>query len=301
MKEREGNYEAAVISMLEIRNEWKNEKIQLTPESIIDLNSDLAWAIVSGRLKNYQIEGRDACMDAEKSLQGKFDTIHDSNRAFDLLNVLANYEEWEGNPQGALENYEKALQIPGVHQTRLSNVFVNKGIALRQMKLLEASIKDIEKGVEMKSAIGDADQLPIALHNLAQSCIEHACTISDKITRLEVFSKAYQSVLKGLHIQAQTNSTKKRGQLLAEKFVSEFELAKLGEMVEVDSTASLKAVQNWLHNEIEVGRGSSYDCKVVVNELLGCLNEFKANTTEEAVVWQLPSAGRSGGKNINSY
>ena len=286
--EREGKFDEAVLSMLQIRNDWKSGKIQLTVESALDLNLDIAWTIVSGRLENYHSVGREVCEDASKGLQNKFDTIRDSNRTFRLLNVLANYEEWEGDPQGALDHYKKALQIPGVHQTKLSNLFVNKGIALRQMKLLNDSITHIEKGVEMKSAVGDADQLPIALHNLAQTCIELAFATSDTTVKIDFLQKANQHANNGLHIQSQTDSVKKRGQLLAEKFVSEFELTKLNEKIEAMPAVSLKAVQDWLRNENEAGKGSSHDCKVVVNELLGCLNEFQSTTIEEAVAWQIP-------------
>ena len=284
--EREGKFDEAVTSMIEIRDDWKSGKLQLTVESGVDLNLDIAWVIVSGRLEDYRTVGRETCNDAYKALQNKFDTIRDSNRTFRLLNVLANYEEWEQNPQGALNNYKKALQIPGIHQTKLSNLLVNKGIALRQMHSLEESIVNIEKGVEMKSAIGDADQLPVALHNLAQTCIELAYATPEKATRIMHFSKANQHAAHGLQIQDRTGSIKKRGQLLAEKFVSEFELAKLGEPIEANTAVSLQAVQDWLHNENEAGKGSTYDCKVVMHELLSCLDEFKANTIEEAVVWQ---------------
>ena len=285
ISEREGKFDEAIMSMLQIRDDWKSGKVQLTVDSSVDLNLDIAWTIVSGRLDNYRPVGREACEDARKGLQNKFDTIRDSNRTFQLLNVLANYEEWEGNPQGAIDNYKKALQIPGVYQTKLSNLFVNKGIALRQMKLLKESILNIKKGVEMKFAIGDADQLPVALHNLAQTCIELAFATSDKNIRINFLLKANQHAKDGLCIQSQTDSVKKRGQLLAEKFVSEFELAKLNKKIDAPPVVSLKAVQDWLLNEIEAGRGSSYDCKVVVGELLGCLDEFQANTIEEAVVW----------------
>ena len=288
IKEREGNYEEAVTSMLGIRDDWKNDKIQLTVESSIDLNLDIAWVIVSGRLENHRLVGREACGDAGKLLQGKFDTIRNSNRTFRLHNVLANYEEWEGNPQNAFDNYKKALQIPGVHQTSLSNLFVNKGIALRQMKALEESAADIEKGVEMKAAIGDADQLPIALHNLAQTYIQLAFSISDQNDRLSNFSRAVEQAQKGLAIQEKTGSVKKKGQLLAEKFIGEFELSKLGKTTEEDPSSSLKMVQDWLQAENEAGRGASYDCTVVIKELLSCLTEFQIGTPEEAIAWQLP-------------
>ncbi len=289
VSEREGKYEESAKSMLAIQDDWKSGKITFSVDSSVDLHLDIAWAIVSGRLKKYRTAGREACVYASKQLQAKFDSLRDSNLILDLFNVMANYEEWEGNPKGALENYEKALQIPGINQTKLSNLFINKGIALRQMNLLDESISDLKKGVEMKSAIGDEDQLPIALHNLAQSCIHQAYKTSDRTKKVTLFSKAHHSAQDGLKIQIQTGSTKKRGQLLTEKFVSEFELVKLGETVEADISVSLRAVQDWLRERNESGKSDSYDCKVVVTELLGSLNEFKVDTVEQAIAWQIPS------------
>ncbi|MGK0456815.1 MAG: tetratricopeptide (TPR) repeat protein [Zhongshania aliphaticivorans] len=286
IKEREGNFKEAVITMVEIREDWKKGKVQLKEESSIDLNLDIAWAIVSGRLEDDRAVGREAIGDAQKQLSNKFDTIRNSNRTFRLYNILANYEEWEGSPKGALDNYDKALQIPGVHQTGLSNLFVNKGIALRQMQLLEESILYGEKGVEMKTAIGDADQLPIALHNLAQTYIELAFSITDKEDQAEYFSKAVHHAQDGLDIQNQTGSVKKRGQLLAEKFMGQFELTKLGGSIESEFYSSLEAVKEWLQAENEAGRGATYDCTVVVNELLGSIAEFQGNTLEDALAWQ---------------
>lgn len=289
--ESEGKFEKSVQSILAIREDWKKGKIELSLEASIDLNLDIAWAIVSGRLENYKTEGRESCEDASKKLQSKFDSIRDSRRIFDLYNVLANYEEWDGNPEESLKNYEKALRIPGVTQAKLSSLFINKGIALRMTGHLEESVKDIEKGVEMKLAIGDADQLPTALHNLAQSCIMQGFTLSNESNKLKLFLKAHQSALKGLKILTRTGSSKKKGQLLAEKFISEFELAKSGETIEADLASSLSAVQDWLQKEDKKGRGNSYDVKVVVSELLSYLDEFEGDTLADAVAWQVSSLG----------
>lgn len=292
LKEREGKFEDAVSRMLEIRNEWKDDVLQLSLESIVDLNSDIAWVIVSGRLEAYRLIGREACDDARKALQGKFDSIRDSNRTVRLFNVLANYEEWVGNLEGALYNYNKALQIPGIDQTKLSNLFVNKGIALRKMKQFQASILYAEKGVKVKSAIGDADQLPIALHNLAQTCIELTSEISDEAYRQDLFAKTIEYAQKGLSIQHQTGSAKKRGQLLTEKFLGEFALSKRGKKVKTDPTNSLHEVQNWLQLQHKLGKGSSYDCIVVIKELLGSFEEFKGSTLEEVLSWKInPQTG----------
>ena len=294
IKEREGNFEAAITSMLEIRYDLEAGKIKLSKESIIDLYLEIAWVAVSGRLEKYRSIGWKACDDAGKLLTTKFDTIRDSNRTFRLLNVLANYEEWEERPEAALDNYNQALEIPGLHQTKLSNLFVNRGIALRQIKQLEESVDDIEKGVEMKAAIGDADQLPIALHNLALTCLELAFTKTDPSTQKEHFTKGLQQTQIGLAIQQQTGSTKRRGQLLAEKFVCEHGLARLDKANDYNPSESLEQVQNWLKLEAEAGRGDSYECKTVINKVLGYVDNFQAATIEEAIDWKLEEQGNGG-------
>ena len=148
--------------MLQILEDWKSDKIKLQDDSVVDLNLDISWAIVSGRLEKYKAIGRDLITASSTLLHNKFDAVRSTDQAIDLYNVLANFEEWDGNPQGAIENYDKALQIPGIQQAGLSSLLVNKGIALRQMKQLAEGAIYGEQGVEIKVAIGDADQLPIA-------------------------------------------------------------------------------------------------------------------------------------------
>ena len=119
---------------------------------------------MSGRLVEYREEGKASLTSAQALLQQDFDKVRNSDQMIRSYNVAANYEEWGGNPEGSLENYKKALKIPGAEQAGLSNLLVNKGIALRQMKKLAEGAYYGEQGVEIKAAIGDADQLPIALH-----------------------------------------------------------------------------------------------------------------------------------------
>lgn len=288
IKERQGNFAEAVALMLQILNDWKANKIELQEDSIVDLSLDISWAIVSGRLEQYKTVGRELIAEVGSRLNNKFDTIRDTEQTIGLYNITANYEEWEGNPEGAIENYDKALKIPGILQAGLSNLLVNKGIALRQIKRLDEGALYGEQGVEIKAAIGDADQLPIAQHNLAQTYIELAFFTQIKPDKITYFSKALQHAQDGLNIQAQTGSVKKRGQLLTEKFISKFELHKLGVSCPEEALQQdLKITQNWLKNELDAGRGNSYDCKVVVKELLACLKEFKGTTIEEAVGFQI--------------
>ncbi len=72
--------------------------------------------------------------------------------------------------------------------------------------------------------------------------------------------------------------------------MGQFELTKLGGSIEGEFHSSLEAVKEWLQAENEAGRGATYDCKVVVNELLGSIAEFEGNTLEDTLAWQLERA-----------
>lgn len=287
IQERQGNFETAVLSMLSIRKDWQEKKIRLEDHSLIDLKLNIAWAIVSGRLEARRAEGRNVIEEAKALLYSKFDTIRNNDQTIRLHNILANYEEWEGNPDGAILNYDKALQIPGISQSGLSNLLVNKGIALRQMKKLKEGAYYGEEGVTIKTAIGDADQLPIAQHNLAQTCLELAFSLSNQAARKVYFEVAAKHAQDGLKIQARTGSVKKRGQLLTEYFIAIFELAKWQQEEQYACSSALRQVQDWLQKEKEAGRSETYDCRVVVGELLAMLKEFKGTTIDEALAWHL--------------
>lgn len=287
IQERQGDFEAAVLSLLSIRQDWQDQKIVLEESSLIDLNLNISWAIVSGRLEARRTEGRAILVEAKALLYSKFDAIRNNDQTIRSHNILANYEEWEGNPEGAILSYDKALQIPGISQSSLSNLLVNKGIALRQIKNLADGAYYGAQGVAIKTAIGDADQLPIAQHNLAQTYLELAFSIDDTIKQKQYFEEASKHALDGLKIQERTGSIKKKGQLLTEHFIAAFELAKLQGKERHTCISALMKVQDWLRIEKAAGRGETYDCRVVVGELLGMLVEFKGETVGEVLSWRI--------------
>ncbi|MBL4650009.1 MAG: hypothetical protein JKY03_09775 [Aureispira sp.] len=287
IQERQGNFETAVLSLLIIRQDWKDQKIVLEDNSLIDLNLNISWAIVSGRLEARRAEGKEIIEEAKALLYSKFDAIRNNDQTIRSHNILANYEEWEGNPEGSILNYDKALQIPGISQSSLSNLLVNKGIALRQMKNLKDGAHYGAEGVAIKTAIGDADQLPIAQHNLAQTYLELAFSIDNKVAQKTYFEEAAKHALNGVNIQIQTGSVKKKGQLLTEYFVAAFELAKLKGKERHTCIPALMKVQDWLRAEKDAGRAETYDCRVVVGELLGMVVEFKGETIGEVLTWKV--------------
>ncbi len=289
IKERQGDYREAVLAMLKIREDWKQARLRLNEDSIVDLNLDISWAITSGRLLDYQAIGLQTLAEALALLNENFDTIRNSGQTIRSYNISANYEEWQGNPERAIANYDKALKIPGVHQSGLSNLLVNKGIALRQIHKLESAIFFGEQGVSIKLAIGDTDQSPIALHNLAQTYIELAFSIEGKEDKVRFLRQALKHAQKGLDIQAQTGSTKKRGQLLAEKFIGEYQLSlTLADAKgRRESLRSLKLLQTWLKNESELGEMNAHDCNVLLKELFGLLENTEFNSLEDIMNWSI--------------
>jgi hypothetical protein len=264
ISEKKGDYRGATEAMLLILEQYKENKIKLSTASLTDLNLNLSWAIVSGRLLDCQNIGLSAVETAKNLLYADFDQFRNSNQMVRLYNITANYEEWAGRPFGSIENYENALKIPGAEQWGLSNILVNKGIALRQVGRLAEGANFGEQGVDIKTAIGDADQLPIALHNLAQTYLLLAFSLP-KTEQSDYFRAALGHAQTGLDIQARTGSVKKRGQLLAERYVATAAL--LPE--DADTIAKCQAdTQNWLDSEAAEGRQNTYDFKVVSQELM---------------------------------
>lgn len=266
VRERRGDYLGSAEMMLRVSEQADSGEIALSAASRIDLHLNIAWAVVSGRLEKYRTTGRQHLEKARGLLYADFDQWRSSEYTAGLYNIAANYEEWDGRPQGAIDNYDRALQIPGADQHSLSNLLVNKGIALRQVgKLLEGA-RYGSQGAEIKAAIGDADQLPIALHNAAQTHIMLAHSLpADSAERQQYFQRALQQAQQGLDTQQITGSVKKRGQLLAERFLAHKALHP--EAIE-QQRAHEAAVHSWLEAEKAAGRQDTYDVRVVLTELL---------------------------------
>lgn len=285
IQERQGNFETSVKALLSIHSAWQQKELMLQDQAVIDLNLNSSWAIVSGRLEDYRAVGKESLAEAQHLLDRNFDSLRSSEQTIRLYNILANYEEWEGRPEGALENYDKALQIPGVSQSGLSNLLVNKGIALRQLKRLAESAQFGEQGVAIKAAIGDADQLPIAQHNLAQTYLELAQQ-SPVDARPPQLQQAIKHASDGLQLQAQTGSTKKRGQLLAECFLGYWNLPQATTTDQEAQRQYWIRLQAWLLEQ-QASNNQSYDLRVVIEELLGSYPTWKGLDLNALINWKL--------------
>lgn len=279
--ERQGDFEASVRDLLVVLDDWEAGRIVLKDESVVDLTQNIAWAIVSGRLVDQRVVGQRCLAQAQTLLNQHFDSLRNSEQTIRFYNITANYEEWLGRPEGAINNYDKALQIPGGSQSGVSNLLVNKGIALRQLGRLKEAALYGEQGVGVKTAIGDADQLPIAQHNLAQTYLEQAQATRNREEQAHCWRQAQRHAANGLHIQVQTGSIKKRGQLLTEYFLGCWNLrADGGELAAVWTK-----VQHWLSDQQVQGNAQTYDCRVVVEELLGSQAPWKGMDLKALLDW----------------
>ena len=74
--------------------------------------------------------------------------------------------------------------------------------------------------------------------------------------------------------------------MLTEKFIGEYQRKTLGISKSNDLPLLFKGVQEWISEEAAAGRSDSYDCTVVVQELLTLLTEFKGNNVQYALSWE---------------
>lgn len=290
--ERQGNFGDSMKAMLAIQQQYKSKELYLAKRTVVDLSLNMGWAIVSGRLEEYKELCAELLEEAKNLLYADYDKIRDSEQIIRLYNVKANYKEWMGQPQAAIENYDKALQIPGITEAQLSNLLVNKGIALRQQGNLSEAVHYGRQDAEIKIAIGDADQAPIALHNLAQTLLMLAFKVDDNKERLDLFEQATDYAKIGLDLQKQTGSIKKRGQLLVEYFIGVYRAAKISAEQIFEAW---KLVVSWLSQEKVEGRATNYDNKVIVQELMVLLTGDASMSLEEIIAWKPRLELKSGG------
>jgi tetratricopeptide (TPR) repeat protein len=213
------------------------------------------------------------------------DGKRDNHQLTRYYNVLASYHEWTGNYSLAIETYEKGLRIPGVDRSLISSLMVNKGIAYRFLGkesekesdifhyLREGILTNLE-GVEAKEIIGNVDQLPIALHNLAETCIELAHRLPEGPEKTSYYQKGWTYSQKGLDINEQIHSSKKKGQLLVERFLASMGLAQI--QTPEKTTLASESLCNWVRENSDK---KGYDVDVVL-DMLTRIGGYTGNSLE---------------------
>jgi len=227
--ERLGNFTESINLLKKIHSDLYSSNVNndLLIELRLKLSLLSAWAVVSSRNKS-EIEFGEKSLEQSKEI---FNEMNSRGMSIDPIllwhyqNNRANYFEWCGDIDSALNFYEQCLSIPGVELKWISGTYVNIGIILRELFLrspsiniitLDKAITNSKKGVSLKEEIGDRDELPIAYHNLVISYLHYYKNSNDT----QFLKMAHDNAFKGLELIKSTGSIKKKGSLIAELFVS---------------------------------------------------------------------------------
>ncbi len=285
LQERQGKYSIAIDQLCAIKDKYIANNSLLRKDLELLFYLRFAWTIVSGRDLSFKDLGKQALISAKELKEELF--IEEGGKQFaDLVwhyhNSNAQYEEWDKRYDEAQSAHEICAKIPGVGQKWLSGTKVNLGVIHR---LKARSLSSIDKhqaqieyekalaygndSVEIKSDIGDDDELPIALHNVALTALEFFffSRCEDSIKGLIVNIKKNAS--RGLDILRKTGSRKKKGQLYAELYAASLLLS------EIDK-GTINDLLIWLKNP------DSGDLEAVL-EIIDLVSENKICTATDAI------------------
>jgi tetratricopeptide (TPR) repeat protein len=302
----QGKYEEAVTQLLKMEREWMGgalsdegspaetpgERPGIDAVSQLNLYISLTVIIVMNRLQPHLETARRAFEVMRRILNSMGDGERDNYQVARYYNVLASYYEWEGEFEKALETYDKGLKVPEVEEALISSLLVNVGIIYRmvgkkQTETAEA-IRYLRQGVDLngegvyaKEVIGNEDQLPIALHNLAESCIELAMRLSGTEEKKVSFRQALRHSQLGLDINHRIGSVKKKGQLLAERYVAAWWLRQMDYSEGIHWESFHAELLEWVKKN---SGNKGYDIEVVL-ELMQHTHDFTDPTLAGLESW----------------
>lgn len=149
-------------------------------------------------------------------------------------NYLALYLDWAGDYPAALDEHRRALAIPGVSGKWYSGTLSNIAYVARKAALssagdpavcrarLDDAVTAATLAADLKERLGDEDELPVALHNLA---VSHYCraVLDDAAapSRAAALTAAASAAREGLAWLDKIDSDKKRGALLLETLLAD--------------------------------------------------------------------------------
>ena len=232
LTERMGKYQESLTQLkgIEIPLAMKSFQADLYELAELKWNLHSSWVIVSWRNREEKTFGLD-CIKKARACITRLSTLGvdiEPASLWHLHNTQANYDEWNGDLPAAIQNHNNCLQLPGIERKWISGSYVNLGIAHREQFLaggehaeLDLAIDFARKGVAMKTSLGDHDELPIALHNLALSLLFKAKTPVDQQTLNDTLNLAVEHATMGITLINKTGSTKKQGHLYAELCIAE--------------------------------------------------------------------------------
>ena len=184
-----------------------------------------AWIIIGQRNEELKPEGIEALNQLGKLL---FSHNYDNTplSLWHYYNIKANLEEWNENLDEAIKNYKKCLSIPTLGAFEYGGTFVNMAITYRckyiedknkKVETINKSIKLGRLGLVLKQSVGDRDEMPIVLHNLALNILYK---ISNTTIEVKLCNEVLELTQEALLILDKTNSIKRLGMVLIENYIS---------------------------------------------------------------------------------
>ena len=257
LKDSLGEYKEALQIILKADRDWVESGIVEDKSLILQIYHLIAWVIVSGRFDDHKAEGYQYLAKTESILRKLPNAEGYLLYLTRHFNTTANYNEWEQDYQRAIENYDKALKLPG-NILRKSSLLSNRGTAERflgnktddpraKRAHFEQSRSDVQQAVDMKKSIGEKNQLPGTTQNLAETFLELARIATSREEKVKALIAADDITSEGLEILEEIKSDKRRGRLLAKKYIAHYMLAEVGEASE--KVRIREALDLWLQTE----------------------------------------------------
>ncbi|MBU0925869.1 hypothetical protein KKG81_13365, partial [bacterium] len=220
--ERMGQFEKAYESLPKTLNIGKNEKPSDIEVRYYQRKS--AWIIISQRNEELKQEGIDSLNTLSNLL---FSHNEDNNPLWlwHYYNIKANLEEWNKNLEEAIRNYKKCLSIPTLGAFEYGGTFVNMAITYRckyinqeikKVATINKSIKLGRLGLLLKQSVGDRDEMPVVLHNLALNILYK---ISNTSIDTSLCNEVLDLTQEALQILDKTKSIKRLGMVLIENYI----------------------------------------------------------------------------------
>jgi hypothetical protein len=221
--ERMGQFELAYNSLPKTLEIGKNSKP--TDIEVRYFQRKAAWIIISQRNEELKHEGIKSLNKLEELL---FSHNEDNNPLWlwHFYNIKANLEEWNENYDEAIKYYKKSLSIPTLGAFEYGGTFINMSISYRfkYIQEVEKNIKTIDKsiklgrlGLVLKQSVGDRDEMPIVLHNLALNILYKILYTSMDTS---LCNEVLELTKEALEILDKTKSIKRLGMVLIENYIA---------------------------------------------------------------------------------
>lgn len=243
LEERSGDPQAAaraidpLLAELDAAADAGGEVLAVPPLLRAEAYLEGAWIIYSVLDDARRDEGRQRLATARRWLLASPPDAAAANAVaiayWRYHNYLALYLDWAGDYAAALAEHRRALAIPGVSGKWYSGTLSNIAYVARKAALaaandapaarrhrLDDAVTAAGLAADLKERLGDEDELPVALHNLAVSRYCRAALDEAGAARDERLSAAAAAAREGLAWLDKADSDKKRGALLLETLLA---------------------------------------------------------------------------------